>query len=560
MKVVLTLLCRNEADIVASTVEFHLSRGVDFIIATDNGSTDGTTEILDGYQRQGVLRLLHEPSHTHDQAVWVSRMARIAAEEYAADWVIPCDADEFWWPRAGSFQAELARVPAEQMAIQVERFNFLPPAEDIETHLPFHQRQILRERRSLNSVGDPLLPKVCHRAHPGITVSDGNHDIYLNGQLQLCRRHEGLQILHFPVRSYRQFELKIRQGAQALASNPRLAPQIGITWRRLYSEHLLSGTLPDYYAALRPQPEALAASLASGELVEDRRLQQALVASASVPQVPQPAMGAGPAEAQRLAPRRWTTRLTRLPQRLFRRRWPARTSPLPRIAVITPYYSEDLGLLRQCHRSVLDQTMPCLHVLVADGRPRRRLSLWDAHHVVLPASHCDIGSTPRLIGAYHAIGLGVEAVAFLDADNWYAPDHIASLMSAREREGAAFVSSSRLLCRLDGSPMGPCPLTDPDRFIDTNCMLFGREAFPLLHHWVLMPDYGHLIGDRILLQHVHASGLPRCHVSAASVYYRCGKEGLYQQLGEPLPPGVSPRPDYESALDRWVADGHPPLL
>ena len=34
--------------------------------------------------------------------------------------------------------------------------------------------------------------------------------------------------------------------------------------------------------------------------------------------------------------------------------------------------------------------------------------------------------------------------------------------------------------------MGP-PLTDPDRFIDTNAMLFGRGSFHLLHQWVLMP-------------------------------------------------------------------------
>lgn len=236
------------------------------------------------------------------------------------------------------------------------------------------------------------------------------------------------------------------------------------------------------------------------------------------------------------------------------------TTASPRVAVITPYYREDIALLRQCHRSVRAQTLPCLHVLVADGRPRRRLRFWAAHHVTLPASHGDIGSTPRLIGAYHAIGLGVEAVAFLDADNWYAPDHIAGLMAARDREGAAFVSSSRLLCRLDGTPMGPCPLTDPERFIDTNCMLFGREAFPLLHHWVLMPDYGHLIGDRILLHHVRMTGVSRCHVPATTVRYRCGKAGLYRQMGQPVPPGVSARPDYERSFERWVADGNPPLL
>lgn len=232
---------------------------------------------------------------------------------------------------------------------------------------------------------------------------------------------------------------------------------------------------------------------------------------------------------------------------------------MPRVAVITPYYREDLALLRQCHRSVRAQTVPCLHVLVADGRPRRRLSLWDAHHVVLPVGHADIGSTPRLIGAYHAIGLGVEAVAFLDADNWYAMDHIATLMDVREREGAAFVSCSRWLCRLDGSVMGACPLTDPERFIDTNCMLFGREAFHLLHHWVLMPNYGHLIGDRIMLHHVRRSGLCRSHVPEPSVHYRCGKAGLYRQMGEPVPPGVSPMPDYATMFMRWEEDGYEPL-
>lgn len=235
------------------------------------------------------------------------------------------------------------------------------------------------------------------------------------------------------------------------------------------------------------------------------------------------------------------------------------TSSLPRVAVITPYYQEDLGVLRLCHRSVRAQTEPCLHVLVADGKPRRRVSRWKAHHVVLPSGHADVGSTPRLIGAYHAIGLGVEAVAFLDADNWYAPDHIAGLMAAREREGAALVSSNRLLCRLDGSLIGPCPLTDPERFIDTSCMLLGREAFHLLHHWVLMPDYGHPISDRIFLHHVRCSGLPRYHVPVASVYYRCGKAGIYHQMGEPVPSGVSPMPDYATMFERWVADGNPPL-
>lgn len=275
MKIILTLLCRNEADVIASTVDFHLRRGVDLILVTDNGSTDGTVAILEGYQRRGVVRLLHEPSHTHDQAVWVSRMARLAAEEHGADWVIPCDADEFWWPRDGCLQDVLAQVPPEQMAVQVERVNFLPPPADGPADLPFHQVQTLRERRSCNSLGDPLPPKVCHRADPAFTVTDGNHAVLRAGQpVQAPPVGGGLQILHFPVRSYGQLERKIRDGAEALARNTRVPPHVGITWRRLYSDHLLAGTLPAYYASLRPDPAGLAAALASGELLEDRRLQQ----------------------------------------------------------------------------------------------------------------------------------------------------------------------------------------------------------------------------------------------------------------------------------------------
>ena len=53
MKLVMTLLVRNEADIVDAQIAFHLHAGVDFVIATDNGSDDGTVEILERYERAG---------------------------------------------------------------------------------------------------------------------------------------------------------------------------------------------------------------------------------------------------------------------------------------------------------------------------------------------------------------------------------------------------------------------------------------------------------------------------------------------------------------------------
>ena len=64
MRLVMTLLARDEADVVDAQIAFHLHAGVDFVVATDNASSDGTTEILERYERAGVLRLIREPATT----------------------------------------------------------------------------------------------------------------------------------------------------------------------------------------------------------------------------------------------------------------------------------------------------------------------------------------------------------------------------------------------------------------------------------------------------------------------------------------------------------------
>lgn len=230
------------------------------------------------------------------------------------------------------------------------------------------------------------------------------------------------------------------------------------------------------------------------------------------------------------------------------------------VAVITPYLGEAAAIVRQAHDSVLSQTYPCRHVMVADGPARAEFQGWDAMHLGLSRAHRDVGSTPRFIGAAHAVFHGFDAVAFLDADNWYREDHIERMVALHEQTGASFLTSGRWLCSLDGEVMAQCPITDPDRFVDTNCMAYTRAAFPLLTYWTCMPDYAHDIGDRAVLQHHIAAGVHRAHSPEPTVYYRCGKPGAYQMLGREVPAGVAPAPDYDAVFARWAADGHPPLI
>lgn len=234
--------------------------------------------------------------------------------------------------------------------------------------------------------------------------------------------------------------------------------------------------------------------------------------------------------------------------------------PPLRVAIVTPYFDKPLHMLQEAHASVLAQTYPCRHFLVSDGRPEREIESWDADHIVLSRTHGDYGSTPTFVGTAAAAMQGFDLVTRLDSDNWYRDDHIQTLVDLHARSGAAFLSTGRMLCRLDGSVMSPCPLTDPERFIDANCMAFAREALPLLAYYVSMPDYAHAISDRPLYQHIRASGIACAHSNERTVFYRCGKTGAYQMLGEPIPPGVAAPPDYDAIFARWEREGHPPLI
>jgi hypothetical protein len=272
MQLVMTLLCRNEEDIIAENIEFHLRQGVDFIVATDNNSSDRTTDILKAYQAQGVLRLLFAQESTHDQSVWVTRMARIAALDHKADWIINSDADEFWWPKTGTLKTTFQQIPDDVRALAVQRSNFLPSRHNTDNERPFFETMHIRETASCNIHGKRLPPKVCHRPDPDIVIADGNHSVTFSNGLSTPAPAPELEILHFPVRTLQQLENKIRLGTQALERNHRLNQNIGSTWRHLYHEYYQTGRLEEYFQSLMAENGNLADDLDCGRVVEDTRL------------------------------------------------------------------------------------------------------------------------------------------------------------------------------------------------------------------------------------------------------------------------------------------------
>jgi hypothetical protein len=273
MKLVLTVLARDEADVIDAQLAFHLNAGVEFVIATDNNSQDGTTEILEAYARDGVLHLIREPAEGLRQGEWVTRMARLAATEYRADWVINSDADEFWWPRGGSLKEVLAAVPDTYGVVQAFWRSFVPRPDDGSF---FAERMTARLSQHA-PINDPTsfyrpVVKVAHRADPQVNVARGNHALADSPLLPLTTWHP-IEVLHFPLRSRAQWMHKVELQGEAFTQH---IERSGTGYHLKGYDALHSGRIEQQHEALVVDDEAVARGVEEGTLVIDTRLRDAL--------------------------------------------------------------------------------------------------------------------------------------------------------------------------------------------------------------------------------------------------------------------------------------------
>lgn len=269
MKLVMTLLVRDEQDILRDNIEFHLAQGVDFFIVTDNRSVDETTNILKEYESNGLLHYIYEGSDDYNQHAWVTRMARMAYTDYDADWVINNDADEFWWPVSGNLKATFEGLSYPINLVHASRHNFVLNETEGSGEL-FWKRMVYREKISLNPLGRPLPPKVAHRGIENIKVHQGNHAV--EGIENPMEVNGLIEILHFPIRSYEQILNKISKGGAAYERNTELSESVGITWRELYREFKRDDNLHAYFRNNLYSIKRVRELLMAGDLIWDKRL------------------------------------------------------------------------------------------------------------------------------------------------------------------------------------------------------------------------------------------------------------------------------------------------
>ena len=222
MTVVLTLIVRDEEEMLAANIDYHLAAGVDLVLVVDHRSEDRTPEILDAYRSEGVLRVFREEDHFVRQHEWQTRLVKMAYSEHGADWVLLGDTDEFWWPHGESVSEALERVPQEYGSAMAHQLNFMPLqgasgdfAEQMTVRLSF--------AAPINDPATPFRPvaKMAVRPGPRVTVSKGGgHQVFGIAGRPL-EAWQPLEILHFPLRTREQSARKYAKTRSGWQSNLR---------------------------------------------------------------------------------------------------------------------------------------------------------------------------------------------------------------------------------------------------------------------------------------------------------------------------------------------------
>ncbi len=246
---VMTILVKNEADIIEANIRTHASLGVDAFVIMDNGSNDGTREILSKLQNEFEITIIDEKGY-YQQKKFMTKLAFLAKRIYKPDWIINNDADEFWIPNSGNSLKE--HLNFKGAILRVDRFNIIPPIESIEKEDVFFDsiyevsNQInyrVAKREDISVLLGQASRKVIINPHGLIKINSGNHSAehIAFWNKKSCST---IKNYHYPIRSYKQFEKRVVTRKKVLDNFPNV--KMGDHYRELVKKYI-NGKLKEEY-------------------------------------------------------------------------------------------------------------------------------------------------------------------------------------------------------------------------------------------------------------------------------------------------------------------------
>lgn len=190
MKVALTTLLGSDLELLDPYLGFHRRIGVDVVVVDDAAVPAQARDVIQTFERDGFVKRIPAKSHTD--------LARVAAGELGADWVIPGTPQELWWPRGESIKDVLAVIPPRYGVVQALIRTFVDASEP-SRGASFASRTVRTSLLGPNGAdGAPpeRLLRPVYRATPGMSIDD--RDWTLSGRRVPLRAWYPIEVFRYP--------------------------------------------------------------------------------------------------------------------------------------------------------------------------------------------------------------------------------------------------------------------------------------------------------------------------------------------------------------------------
>jgi len=217
-------MVKNEKDIIESFIRYHI-KIFDGMLILDNGSTDGTIDIVMKIAQEGLpVYLIYDDNPSYIQSVITTKLLYKAIKKYSPDFIFPLDADEFIFSKKiRNLRKYFSTNLSKDSLHYFSWVTYVPTKKDDKLEKNILKRVVYRRREQNTFDCKVLIPSWIPKKYK-VVIKQGNHDIEVAGAPVLKKIiSKNVFLGHFPIRSINQAKSKYLVGWLANLARPNKA-------------------------------------------------------------------------------------------------------------------------------------------------------------------------------------------------------------------------------------------------------------------------------------------------------------------------------------------------